>query len=99
MSNRRLAWCVQIVNHEIPQSILDDALGAAREFFEMPSREKQAHKMDPSIPNASGYGMQSSEAKDEVLDWGDVMFHNNLDRWPANPATYKYATFKSLSFA
>jgi hypothetical protein len=60
----------------------------------MPSREKQAFKLDPLTPNASGYGMQSSEAKDKVLDWGDVMFHKNLDRWPANPTNYKYVTFK-----
>ena len=77
------------MNHEIPQSVLDDALGAAKEFFAMPSGEKQVYKMDLSTPNASGYGMQSSVGRDKVLDWGDVMFHSNMDKWPAHPATYK----------
>lgn len=81
--------CFQVVNHEVPQSVLDDALGAAREFFEMSSEEKQAHCNTADY--ASGYGMQSVEAIDKVLDWGDVIFHKNMDTsWPAKPATYKY---------
>jgi len=83
--------CFQIVNHDIPQPILDDALRAAREFFAMPASEKQAYKMALETPSASGYGIQSEESKDKVLDWGDVMFHKSLDTWPTNPATYEAA--------
>jgi len=79
------------VNHDIPQPILDDALRAAREFFAMPPSEKQAYKMALEAPSASGYGIQSVESKDKVLDWGDVMFHKSLDAWPTKPAIYKYA--------
>lgn len=76
--------CFQIVNHDIPQSTLDDALRAAREFFAMPAKEKQKHA-------SSCYGIQSVETKDEVLDWGDIMFHKNMESWPTKPAGYKAA--------
>ncbi|KAG0556234.1 hypothetical protein KC19_11G037200 [Ceratodon purpureus] len=92
ISSACLHWgCFQVVNHEIPQSILDDALRSAREFFEMTAKEKQTYKMELESPNGSGYGIQSLESKDKVLDWGDVMFHKNMDKWPAKPATYKSA--------
>lgn len=86
--------CFQVVNHEVPQSVLDDALGAAREFFAMPFKEKQA--LMAENPEFSGYGMQSEfevleESDDRVLDWGDVVLHKNMDTWPVKPATYKYA--------
>lgn len=80
---------VQVVNHEIPQPVLDDALRAARECFEMTPKEKQAYNMELETPYESGYSIQSLESKDKVLDWGDVMFHKNMEKWPTKPANYK----------
>lgn len=90
---------MQVVNHDIPQPVLDAALKAARDFFEMPSKEKQSYEKETSESNGSDNGIQSLESKDKVVDWGDVMFHEDLKNWPANPPDYKYAATSNASFA
>lgn len=88
--------CFQVVNHDIPQPVLDAALKAARDFFEMPLEEKQSYEKETEESNGSDNGIQSLESKDTVVDWGDVMFHEDLKNWPANPPDYKNAM---LSYA
>lgn len=76
---------VQVLEHDLPQSLLDGVLKVSREFFELPLREKQ--KFTPS------YGRQSVDSEHAVLDWSDLMFHRDLDTdvgWPTQPSVYRY---------
>eukprot|EP00253_Pinus_taeda_P035183 PITA_35183 len=84
----------QIVNHGIPDSLLDEIKGVAKEFFDLPLQEKQKYATQPGV--FQGYGKIFVVAEDQKLDWGDLLALalmpnklKNLALWPTVPPNFR----------
>ncbi|CAI9117887.1 OLC1v1019375C1 [Oldenlandia corymbosa var. corymbosa] len=81
----------QIVNHGIPQKVLDGALSTASSFFELPTNEKMKYRSD-DVKSPVRYG---TSLKDNAKYRRVVLKHyaNPLDKyialWPDNPHDYR----------
>ncbi|XP_027101799.2 flavanone 3-dioxygenase 3-like [Coffea arabica] len=84
----------QVINHGIPLSVMNDALDAATDFFELPHEEKMS-LASANIREPVRYGTSLNHVEDRVLFWRDFIKHYShpistwIDQWPSNPKTYK----------
>ncbi|KAM3323085.1 flavanone 3-dioxygenase 3-like [Capsicum chacoense] len=84
----------QVVNHGIPLSVMDDAIEAAREFFDLPPQDKR-HLLSSNVYDPVRYGTSLNHVKDKVHFWRDFLKHYAnptstwMDLWPSNPTCYK----------
>ncbi|XP_039070313.1 flavanone 3-dioxygenase 3-like [Hibiscus syriacus] len=84
----------QGVNHGIPLSIMNDALSAATEFFNL-SLEEQMPLSSDNVHNPVRYGTSLNHASDKVHYWRDFIKHYShpisdwIHLWPSNPPSYK----------
>ena len=93
----------QIVNHGVPERLMEDMMNVAREFFEMPVQDRaglysEDQKKDVHICTSF------NRTKEEVLNWRDCLrlvcqypLEESVESWPQKPANYrdvaaKYAT-------
>uniref|UniRef100_A0AAU7NIR9 Flavonol synthase n=1 Tax=Saraca asoca TaxID=1073321 RepID=A0AAU7NIR9_9FABA len=84
----------QIINHGIPQSIMNGALEVAAEFFNLPKEEKMRLFSD-DVHKPVRYGTSVNHVRDEVYCWRDFIKHYShplsdwIHMWPSNPSRYK----------
>ncbi|XP_059313024.1 flavanone 3-dioxygenase 3-like [Lycium ferocissimum] len=84
----------QVVNHEIPLSVMNDAIDAASEFFNLPTQDKR-HLLSSNVHDPVRYGTSLNHVKDKVHFWRDFLKHYAnptstwIDLWPSNPTCYK----------
>ncbi|XP_020549755.1 protein SRG1 [Sesamum indicum] len=84
----------QAVNHGIESSFLDQVRELAREFFHLPTGEKQKYAR-PS-DNFEGYGNDMVLFDNQLLDWVDRLYllvhpqdQQKLRYWPENPVSFR----------
>ncbi|EFJ13589.1 2-oxoglutarate-iron(II)-dependent oxygenase [Selaginella moellendorffii] len=82
----------QVVNHDIPISLLERVRKAARQFFHLSHEEKLEFAIKPG--SCEGYGRHFLAS--DVLDWVDLLYHQllpistrNLSSWPTKPESYR----------
>ncbi|XP_050204059.1 flavanone 3-dioxygenase 3-like [Mercurialis annua] len=84
----------QVINHGIPLSVMEDALQAATDFFNLPLEEKML-LLSTNVHAPVRYGTSLNHAKDEVHFWRDFIKHYShplsdwIHLWPANPPSYR----------
>uniref|UniRef100_A0A0D6QR89 Fe2OG dioxygenase domain-containing protein n=1 Tax=Araucaria cunninghamii TaxID=56994 RepID=A0A0D6QR89_ARACU len=85
----------QIVNHGIPESLMEDMMNIAKAFFALSVNEKQAYAALPGLIT-QGYGSKYIEKKDATRDWRDYIYlllqpHSirDYDYWPSNPPNFR----------
>ncbi|KAH9610145.1 hypothetical protein KSS87_003457 [Heliosperma pusillum] len=84
----------QVVNHGIEQSILDKALAAADDFFELPANEKMKF-MSSDVHKPVRYATSLRDGIDTIQYWRVFLKHyaNPLEHliqsWPEKPPTYR----------
>ncbi|XP_006347975.1 putative inactive flavonol synthase 2 [Solanum tuberosum] len=84
----------QVVNHGIPLSVMDNAIHAASEFFDLPTQDKR-HLLTSNVCDPVRYGTSLNHVKDKVHFWRDFLKHYAnptstwIDLWPSNPKCYK----------
>ncbi|KAI3514587.1 hypothetical protein L1887_13130 [Cichorium endivia] len=77
----------QVINHEIPETIVNDAMNVLKEFFDMPS--KKTHTTGWIYTSSTDY------AKDGVHLWRENLKHpchpieDCIHLWPENPTRYQ----------
>ncbi|PKI33659.1 hypothetical protein CRG98_045953, partial [Punica granatum] len=85
------SWgCFQAINHGMTGSFLDQVREVAKEFFALPSEEKQRYlRADGDM---EGYGSDIILSDQQVLDWTDRLYltvypedRRKLDYWPQKP--------------
>ncbi|KAJ0989978.1 hypothetical protein J5N97_008334 [Dioscorea zingiberensis] len=86
----------QIINHGVPDEVIEKMKVVVGEFFRLPLEEKKIYEQPPG--SVEGYGQAFVVSEDQKLDWGDMYFLStnpahgrNLKLWPANPPTFKEA--------
>jgi isopenicillin N synthase-like dioxygenase len=84
----------QIVNHGVPETVVKNMMGIAKEFFEMPVEDRAClYSEDPK--QLSRLATSFNVHKDEVLNWRDYLRHPCLPleevigSWPKKPAAYR----------
>ncbi|XP_004308028.1 PREDICTED: 2'-deoxymugineic-acid 2'-dioxygenase-like [Fragaria vesca subsp. vesca] len=77
----------QIINHGIPQSVLDGALVVASEFFELPDSEK-AKFMSKDVHKAVRYETSFKPWRVFLKHYAHPL-ENWIDSWPNNPPSYR----------
>ncbi|KAL3638800.1 iron ascorbate-dependent oxidoreductase [Castilleja foliolosa] len=91
----------QIVNHEIPNDVIENLQRVGRQFFELAHEEKEVYAKDLESKSVEGYGSQLSTKgnnKDMKKGWVDHLFNKiwpplSIDYrfWPRNPPEYRAA--------
>lgn len=81
----------QVINHGVPEPLLEKTLEVVEGFFNLPLEEKMAYALKPG--KHEGYGLL---AKTQVRGWGDAFRHvvrprpaPAQDAQPKAPAAYK----------
>ncbi|KAL9167405.1 hypothetical protein ABFS82_05G095300 [Erythranthe guttata] len=93
-------WGVMhLVNHGVPEELMERVKNAGRAFFELPVEEKEEYANDQAAGNVQGYGSKLANNASGQLEWEDYFFHcvfppekRDLSIWPKNPADYVPAT-------
>ncbi|GMI95372.1 KAR-UP oxidoreductase 1 [Hibiscus trionum] len=84
----------QVVNHGISQSILDEVLAVASDFFDLPAREKLKFKSS-NVYEPVRYATSLKDGVDKVQYWRIFLKHYAhpleawIDSWPDNPPHYR----------
>ncbi|EXC21066.1 Protein SRG1 [Morus notabilis] len=84
----------QIVNHGICQSVLDDALSSAFDFFRLPAAEKVKF-MSNDVHTPVRYGTSLKDGADKIQFWRVFLkqyahpLEDFIESWPTNPPTYR----------
>lgn len=90
----------QIINHGIPDEIMDQFKSVGKEFFELPHEEKEVYAKAPGTNSVEGYGTSLQKEIQGKKGWVDHLFHKiwppsviNYKFWPKNPPSYRFETF------
>ncbi|MCL7023384.1 hypothetical protein MKW94_027567 [Papaver nudicaule] len=92
----------QIINHGISQSVLDEAIKTASNFFDLPNKYKQEF-MSNDVARPVRYGTGLKDGYDVVQFWRIFLKHYAhpiekwIEHWPSNPPDYRYAATILLS--
>ncbi|KAE8661863.1 S-norcoclaurine synthase 1 [Hibiscus syriacus] len=84
----------QLINHGVPDEVIEKMKTDAQDFFNLPLEEKMAWAQ---IPNYSeGYGQVLVLSEDQKLDWSDIFYViplpvplRNMRFWPTNPPSFR----------
>ncbi|XP_020582842.1 S-norcoclaurine synthase 1-like [Phalaenopsis equestris] len=84
----------QLVNHGIPEDVINKVKQVVEDFFKLPLEEKEKVAQLPG--QTEGYGQAFIHSKEQKLDWGDRLayatFPPNLKQlrlWPTNPPSFR----------
>ncbi|KAH0466308.1 hypothetical protein IEQ34_006411 [Dendrobium chrysotoxum] len=84
----------QIINHGIPEEVIEKTKDDINKFFKLPLKEKEAIKQIPG--HIEGYGQMFVHSEEQKLDWADVLIlgilpsqNRDLRFWPTNPSTFR----------
>ncbi|KAJ1292635.1 hypothetical protein BS78_01G005000 [Paspalum vaginatum] len=83
----------QVVNHGVPDDVVQDVKEDVKGFFGLPLDEKRAVAQGPT--GIEGYGQAFVVSEEQKLDWADILFlstqppeYRSLRFWPSRPATF-----------
>ncbi|CAJ1928171.1 unnamed protein product [Sphenostylis stenocarpa] len=93
-------WGVMnLVNHGIPQELLNKLRKAGETFFSLPVEEKEKFANEQASGQIQGYGSKLANNASGQLEWEDYFFHliypeekRDLSIWPTTPADYTEVT-------
>lgn len=92
---------LQVTNHGIEASLMDDVMAASRDFFHQPLQEKQkcSNLIGGKRFQMEGYGNDMVTSQDQILDWQDRLQlrvepedERNLAYWPKHPDSFRLST-------
>ncbi|CAA0409665.1 Oxoglutarate/iron-dependent dioxygenase [Arabidopsis suecica] len=85
---------VQVMNHGISEALLDKIHELTKQFFVLPTKEKQKYARE--ISSFQGFGNDMILSDDQVLDWVDRLYlitypedQRQLKFWPENPSGFR----------
>lgn len=93
-------WGVMhLVNHGIPDDLLEKVKIAGEAFFNLPIEEKEKYANEQASGNIQGYGSKLANNASGQLEWEDYFFHlifpeekRDLSIWPRTPNEYTEVT-------
>lgn len=85
-----------VINHEVSDKLIQDVLEVAKEFFELPAKDKEKFYSDDPKQSCRLY-TSIDYLKEKVHYWRDNLRHpcypveENMQFWPEKPTQYRYA--------
>ncbi|XP_024026526.1 S-norcoclaurine synthase 1 isoform X2 [Morus notabilis] len=84
----------QLINHGVPEEIVEKMKIDTEEFFQLPLEKKKAYAQ---LPNGfEGYGQAFVFSEEQKLDWVDRLFldvrhitKRNVRFWPTHPTSFR----------
>ena len=86
---------MQLINHGVPEKLLQDVLDVTKEFFELPAEDKAVIFSDDPKQSYSLY-TSIDYMNEETNYWRDALKHpchpleEHIQFWPQKPAQYRY---------
>uniref|UniRef100_A0A0D9V0P1 Fe2OG dioxygenase domain-containing protein n=1 Tax=Leersia perrieri TaxID=77586 RepID=A0A0D9V0P1_9ORYZ len=84
----------QLINHSVPEDVVEGMKANVRGFFELPAEIKKQFAQERG--KLDGYGQLFVVSEDQKLDWADILFLNtqpvenrNIRFWPHQPADFR----------
>ncbi|XP_020261314.1 S-norcoclaurine synthase 1-like, partial [Asparagus officinalis] len=84
----------QLINHGVPDDVIESLKADIEEFFQLPIEEKKAYAQLPD--SMEGYGHAFVVSEEQKLDWADMFFlrtrplgFRSMRFWPKNPASFR----------
>lgn len=94
---------LQLINHGVGESLVENVKKGAEEFFNLPMEEKKKFKQRDG--NVEGYGQAFVVSKEQKLDWADMFFLFTLPShkrkphlFPNIPLPFRFSLPLYLSF-
>ncbi|KAJ1702278.1 hypothetical protein LUZ63_002057 [Rhynchospora breviuscula] len=85
----------QLVNHGVPEELIEGLKANTLEFFNKPLEEKMVYKQD-NDGTLQGYGQAFVLSEEQKLDWCDMFYVmtrpvalRNMKFWPTSPSTFR----------
>ncbi|GJN32084.1 hypothetical protein PR202_gb20558 [Eleusine coracana subsp. coracana] len=85
----------QLINHGVPDEVLQDMKRDATEFFKLPLDVKKVHAQLPESP-VEGYGQSFVLSETQKLDWADILYlmlrpseSRDMRFWPLQPPSFR----------
>ncbi|KAM6557443.1 hypothetical protein CsatB_004462 [Cannabis sativa] len=89
----------QLINHGVPEEVIENMKIDTEEFFKMPLEKKKAYAQQPN--SLEGYGQAFVKSEDQKLDWGDMFYvqalpvsARNMKFWPTQPISMRESVDK-----
>ncbi|KAG5567433.1 hypothetical protein RHGRI_002846 [Rhododendron griersonianum] len=87
----------QVINHGIPEELMNGAMSLCKEFFDMPAEEKAVYYSEDKTKSFRLYTNQFSPKASKVgSSWRDTLHHysshpseEKIQSWPEKPARYR----------
>ncbi|PUZ57082.1 hypothetical protein GQ55_5G399100 [Panicum hallii var. hallii] len=83
-----------LINHRVPDEVIQDVKRDITEFFKLPLEAKKAHAQAPG--GIEGYGQAFVFSEAQKLDWADMIYlmispreERDLRFWPARPPSFR----------
>ncbi|GAB2300928.1 hypothetical protein Dimus_034963 [Dionaea muscipula] len=100
LNEAAVKWGVMhLVNHGIPDELIDRVKVAGETFFQLPIDEKEKYANDQASGKIQGYGSKLANNASGQLEWEDYFFHlafpedkRDFSLWPQTPTDYIPAT-------
>uniref|UniRef100_A0A0D9XMD4 Fe2OG dioxygenase domain-containing protein n=1 Tax=Leersia perrieri TaxID=77586 RepID=A0A0D9XMD4_9ORYZ len=87
----------QLINHSVPDKVINDMREDLTEFFRLPLETKQAYAKPTD--KFEGYGQHFVVSEKQKLDWGDLLHlrlrpteSRDMSFWPAHPQSSRYSS-------
>ncbi|KAJ1283469.1 hypothetical protein BS78_03G130800 [Paspalum vaginatum] len=84
----------QLINHGVPDEVIQDVKRDLSEFFKLPLEAKKAHAQVPG-GGLEGYGQSFVFSETQKLDWADMIYlmispreSRDLRFWPTQPPSF-----------
>ncbi|TVU21268.1 hypothetical protein EJB05_30895 [Eragrostis curvula] len=85
----------QLINHGVPDEVIQNVRRDISEFFKLPLEAKKAYAQLPES-GLEGYGQVFVLSETQKLDWSDMMYlvlrptdSRDMRFWPAQPPTFR----------
>jgi len=94
---------LQLINHGVEESLMENVKKGAEEFFNLPMEEKKKFKQRDG--NVEGYGQAFVVSKEQKLEWADMLFmftlpshKRKLHLFPNIPLPFRFSLPLYLSY-
>jgi isopenicillin N synthase-like dioxygenase len=95
------SWCLQLINHSVPDDVVEGIKANIQQFFQFPAEVKKQFAQERG--QLEGYGQLFVVSEDQKLDWADMLYlytqppeDRNLRFWPDQPANFRHDCESSL---